>query len=87
MSYFALNGRAFPMWTSEPGVGRDKSTALTRLMETRTGAADTAARWWAGRGINRVVDTGDLEAVRRAVNGGTKGLAEFRAAYARGVAG
>jgi alpha-glucosidase len=33
MSYFALNGRAFPMWTSEPGVGRDKSTALTRLMD------------------------------------------------------
>jgi hypothetical protein len=27
MSYLALNGRAFPMWTSEPGVGRDKSTA------------------------------------------------------------
>ncbi|MFM1982785.1 MAG: hypothetical protein RJB22_1504 [Pseudomonadota bacterium] len=33
MSYFALNGRRFPMWTSEPGVGRDKSTALTRRMD------------------------------------------------------
>ena len=33
MSYLALNGRTFPMWTSEPGVGRDKSTALTRLMD------------------------------------------------------
>ena len=33
MSYLALNGRAFPMWTSEPGVGRDKSTDLTRLMD------------------------------------------------------
>lgn len=29
MSYFALNGREFPMWTSEPGVGRDKTTELT----------------------------------------------------------
>jgi alpha-glucosidase len=38
MSYFALNGRRFPMWTSEPGVGRDKSTALTRLMD-ETGMA------------------------------------------------
>ena len=38
MSYLALNGRAFPMWTSEPGVGRDKSTALTRLMD-ETGMA------------------------------------------------
>ena len=33
MSYLALNGRAFPMWTSEPGVGRDKTTELTRLMD------------------------------------------------------
>jgi len=33
MSYLALNGRAYPIWTSEPGVGRDKSTELTRLMD------------------------------------------------------
>ncbi len=33
MSYFDLAGRRFPMWTSEPGVGRDKSTELTRLMD------------------------------------------------------
>ena len=33
MSYLALNGRRFPMWTSEPGVGRDKSTELTRRMD------------------------------------------------------
>lgn len=33
MSYLALNGRRFPMWTSEPGVGRDKSTELTRKMD------------------------------------------------------
>lgn len=29
MSYFDLRGRRFPMWTSEPGNGRDKSTLLT----------------------------------------------------------
>ncbi|KAB8039263.1 alpha-glucosidase [Janthinobacterium aquaticum] len=29
MSYFNLRGRHFPLWTSEPGVGRDKSTHLT----------------------------------------------------------
>ena len=33
ISYLALNGRRFPMWTSEPGVGRDKRTALTQLMD------------------------------------------------------
>ena len=26
MSYFDLRGRHFPLWTSEPGVGRDKTT-------------------------------------------------------------
>ncbi len=33
MSYLTLNGRAFPMWTSEPGVGRDKASELTQLMD------------------------------------------------------
>ncbi len=33
MSYLSLCGRSFPMWTSEPGVGRDKSTELTRKMD------------------------------------------------------
>ena len=33
MSYLALGGRRFPMWTSEPGVGRDKTTALTQAMD------------------------------------------------------
>lgn len=33
MSYLALNGRRFPFWTSEPGVGRDKSTKLTQTMD------------------------------------------------------
>lgn len=28
-SYFNLRGRNFPLWTSEPGVGRDKSTLTT----------------------------------------------------------
>lgn len=30
MSYFDLRGRRFPLWTSEPGVGRDKTTEITR---------------------------------------------------------
>jgi len=29
MSYFDLRGRRFPLWTSEPGVGRDKTTSIT----------------------------------------------------------
>jgi len=29
MSFLALNGRKFPIWTSEPGVGREPGTVLT----------------------------------------------------------
>ncbi|MDO5604845.1 MAG: alpha-glucosidase [Paracoccus sp. (in: a-proteobacteria)] len=34
MSYFDLRGRQFPLWTSEPGVGRDKSTQITWLSDS-----------------------------------------------------
>ena len=43
MSYLALNGRAFPVWTSEPGVGRDKTTELTRAMDE---AAMAGGDYW-----------------------------------------
>ncbi|WP_293700851.1 MULTISPECIES: alpha-glucosidase [unclassified Sphingopyxis] len=33
MSYLRLNGRRFPIWTSEPGVGRDKDRELTQIMD------------------------------------------------------
>lgn len=33
MSYLCLNDRRYPFWTSEPGVGRDKSTKLTQIMD------------------------------------------------------
>lgn len=33
MSYFNLRGRNFPLWTSEPGVGRDKSTYITWMAD------------------------------------------------------
>lgn len=33
LSYLALRGRRFPLWTSEPGVGRDPSRELTRAMD------------------------------------------------------
>jgi sulfoquinovosidase len=37
LSYFDLRGRRFPLWTSEPGVGRDKSTLLTFKADQRNG--------------------------------------------------
>lgn len=44
MSYLDLSGRRFPIWTSEPGVGRDKSTELTRLMDQNGMAGGDY--WW-----------------------------------------
>lgn len=38
LSYFDLRGRRFPLWTSEPGVGRDKSTLITFQADQAGGA-------------------------------------------------
>ncbi len=37
-SHLDLRGRRFPLWTSEPGVGRDKTTAITRAADAEAGA-------------------------------------------------
>lgn len=36
-SYLNMRGRNFPLWTSEPGVGRDKSTRVTYLSDKESG--------------------------------------------------
>lgn len=38
MSYFDLSGRKFPLWTSEPGVGRDKTSEITFQADKLGGA-------------------------------------------------
>lgn len=40
MSYFDLRGRHFPLWTSEPGVGRDKSIHLTWMADQAGAGGD-----------------------------------------------
>ncbi len=37
-SYLDLRGRRFPLWTSEPGVGRDPASAVTRAADREAGA-------------------------------------------------
>ena len=39
MSYFNLRGRHFPLWSSEPGVGRDKTTYVTWRSDVENGGA------------------------------------------------
>lgn len=43
MSYLRLNGRRFPFWTSEPGVGRDKASEYTQMMDE---AANAGGDYW-----------------------------------------
>lgn len=43
MSYLSLTGRRFPIWSSEPGVGRDKSDPFTRAMDE---AAMAGGDYW-----------------------------------------
>ncbi|MES2271325.1 MAG: alpha-glucosidase [Pseudomonadota bacterium] len=43
MSYLDLRGRIFPVWTSEPGVGRDKTTAFTQAMDA---AGNAGGDYW-----------------------------------------
>ena len=39
MSYLDLRGRHFPIWTGEPGVGRDKTTYVTWRSDVENGGA------------------------------------------------
>lgn len=43
MSYLDLRGRLFPVWTSEPGVGRDKTSAFTQAMDE---AGNAGGDYW-----------------------------------------
>lgn len=43
MSYLKLSGRRFPLWTSEPGVGRDKSDPFTKAMDA---AGNAGGDYW-----------------------------------------
>ena len=43
-SYLDLRGRAFPLWTSEQGVGRNKLTETTRLADLHDGSGGDY--WW-----------------------------------------
>jgi putative chitinase len=56
---------------------------LPAWLETRHGAAEAAAWWWAARGCNTLADAGldeaAIEAVRRRVNGGVNGLDDVTA--------
>ncbi len=72
--------------------GKDNYTKLTQLgvsclgdnssyLETKEGAARSAAAFWGMRGLNELADRGDFTEITRRVNGGMKAAAERQAAY------
>ena len=52
-------------------------------LRSMPGALDSALVYWMGRGLNALADKGDIVAVRKRVNGGTIGIDECRAYYAK----
>ncbi len=54
---------------------------LAAALETRQGAADSAAGWWRLSGCNALADAGKVAAVRAIVNGGAIGLDDVAERY------
>lgn len=59
---------------------------LPDYLETRQGAAESAAAWWSANGCNEIADRGDMTALRRRVNGGTNGLDDVLRRYRAALA-
>ncbi len=57
--------------------------ARPELLEQPVAAAASAAWYWHNRNLNRFADAGDFVGLTRAINGGTNGLADRRALWAR----
>ncbi|XQU68217.1 glycoside hydrolase family 19 protein [Cupriavidus sp. H18C1] len=57
--------------------------ARPELLEQPVAAAASAAWYWHHRNLNRFADAGDFVGLTRAINGGTNGLADRRALWAR----
>ena len=77
MSYFSLNGRRFPMWTSEPGVGRDKSTKLTQTMADKGMVVGQLSEKLAGE-LHAIGQTMTEEWLKKAGADGQKLLDTYR---------
>lgn len=58
---------------------------LPTLLQLPAGAAESAAAFWESAVCNVLADRGDIEGVRRTVNGGTNGLETVKAIYAKAL--
>jgi putative chitinase len=65
------------------GIATGRTPAeLTEWLLTLDGAAESAVRYWTWRACNAPADAGDLEEVRRRINGGLIGIDDVRRRHA-----
>jgi len=76
--YVQLTGRDNYRRCSQALYGDDRLLLEPELLEVPDGAAMAAGWYWDSRKINALADRDNIEAVTRAINGGTIGLAERR---------
>ena len=55
------------------------------LLEQPINACRSAAWFWASRGLNDLADKGDFDRITKRINGGTNGLKERQAYYAKAM--
>lgn len=55
------------------------------LLETPENACRSAAWWWHSKKLNQLADEGDFLRITKIINGGTNGLADRQALYARAL--
>lgn len=67
-------------------LGRPLDDAFCAWLETPEGASESAAWFWEWAKCHSPADAGDIERVRRIVNGGSIGLPEVRARYTKALA-
>jgi putative chitinase len=82
---FRFRGRGYIQITGRENYGKIGAIAGVDLVANPDAAIspnhalEIACGFWAFKKINAIADTGDFVAVTRAINGGTKGLADRRA--------
>lgn len=64
-------------------IGRVPDDAFLAWIATPEGAVASACAFWSRSGCNALADAGEIEEVRRLINGGTFGLDEVRTFYFR----
>lgn len=78
-------GRANYQRTAD-ALGKPLTDAFCGWLETPEGASESAAWFWEWAKCNPPADAGDIERVRRIINGGTIGLPEVKGRYAKALA-